>query len=280
VSGRVTAETTRARAKPAVSESAPAKAAVAKPEPVRPAPVAPVAKPAEPAPAPAAKAPPPQPASLDSLPLPRPPEAAAVVTHFVQSVEFLLEINNYNTPAGIVNGLHAFAMNNIWELVEKKYKDSFEKSKALFTDLISLKDKTASSPVPCLPFVGAISLEISKLQAAPDVAEGGLINFDKRKKLATLIDMIKRHQKESYKFSKVAVIWEYISTYRPLDTQQAEEKMTSLDGEVAKKKKVNMGNILGVFKKDKDKEKDKEKESALSGVKLEEVLPEPFKSVN
>lgn len=200
-----------------------------------------------------------------------PKEAAAVVTHFVQAIEFMLEVNNFNTPAGIVNGLHAFAMNNIWELVEKKYKDSFEKSKNLFTDLISLKDKTASSPVPCLPFVGVLSLEISKLQAAPDLAEGGLINFDKRKKLATLIDMIKRHQKESYKFSKVAVIWEYISTYRPLDTQQAEDKMTVLDGEVAKKKKVNMGNILGVFKKDKDKDKDKEKKTALTGLKLEYV---------
>jgi hypothetical protein len=209
-----------------------------------------------------------------------PKEAAAVVTHFVQAIEFLLEINNYNTPAGIVNGLHAFAMNNIWELVEKKYKDSFDKSKNLFTDLISLKDKTASSPVPCLPFVGVISLEISKLQAAPDVAEGGLINFDKRKKLAGLIDMIKRHQKESYKFSKVAVIWEYISTYRPLDTQQAEDKMTVLDGEVAKKKK-GMSNILGVFKKDKDKEKDKDKKSPLSGVKLERrnsLIQAEFKS--
>eukprot|EP00029_Vermamoeba_vermiformis_P013775 TRINITY_DN86_c0_g1_i2.p1 TRINITY_DN86_c0_g1~~TRINITY_DN86_c0_g1_i2.p1 ORF type:complete len:1492 (-),score=517.32 TRINITY_DN86_c0_g1_i2:58-4485(-) len=209
-----------------------------------------------------------------------PKEAAAVVTHFVQTIEYMLEINNFNTPAGIVNGLYAFAMNNIWELVEKKYKDTFDKAKGLFTDLISLKDKTASSPVPCLPFVGVISLEISKLQAAPDLAEGGLINFDKRKKLAGLIDMIKRHQKESYKFSKVAVIWEYISTYRPLDTQAAEDKMTVLDGEVAKKKK-GMGQILGVFKKDKDKDKDKERKSPLSGAKLERrnsLIQAEFKS--
>jgi outer membrane biosynthesis protein TonB len=79
--------------KPVVSPKAAAAVSEAKPVAAKPEPApAPVAKPVEPAPvakvvapAPAARAVPPQPASLDSLPLPRPPEAAAVATATVMS---------------------------------------------------------------------------------------------------------------------------------------------------------------------------------------------------
>jgi RAB protein geranylgeranyltransferase component A len=48
---------------------------------------------------------------------------------------------------------------------------------------------------------------MNKLQAENDTLSDGLINFEKKRRVATLMEFIRKYQKEGYRFIKVDIIW-------------------------------------------------------------------------
>jgi son of sevenless-like protein len=55
----------------------------------------------------------------------------------------------------------------------------------------------------------------------PDLIEGGLINWVKRRRLATVIKDIQQYQLKPYCLEEVPFIQEYILTYMPLSEDEA-----------------------------------------------------------
>jgi hypothetical protein len=48
---------------------------------------------------------------------------------------------------------------------------------------------------------------MNKLQTENDTTSDGLINFEKKRRVAALMDFIRKYQKEGYRFIKVEIIW-------------------------------------------------------------------------
>jgi len=154
------------------------------------------------------------------------------IKKFIRIMGKCREFNNFNACQEI---LAAFAQSSVFRL--KKTWTKFEKTeKELFRELQEYKammatDKSYSlyrrtlkaADPPCLPYLGVFLTDLTFIEEGNqdyltvEDGRGDIINFEKLRKVATVIEQIIIYQQKPYHFEKVDVIFEYFNnlTYLP-----------------------------------------------------------------
>jgi len=155
-----------------------------------------------------------------------------VIKKFIKIMQKCKEYNNFNALQEI---LAAFSQSSVYRL--KKTWAKFEKTeKELFKELQDIKamlvtDKSYAAyrkalkvaDPPCLPYLGVFLTDLTFIEEGNTdylIVEDGredIINFEKLRKVATVIEQIIIYQQKPYHFDKVDVIYDYFNhlTYLP-----------------------------------------------------------------
>ncbi|KAJ3283247.1 cell division cycle- protein, partial [Blyttiomyces sp. JEL0837] len=142
--------------------------------------------------------------------------------YFVQCALKCREINNFNGITGIVAGLSMAPiarLHKTWQAFAEKWPTLSEDYEKL-ADIVSAKGQYASYrrelkdlKLPAIPFLGVYLTDITFIELGnPDfLPESRLINFDKRRKVSSVIKEIQRYQTVPYNFTSVEGIKQFLS---------------------------------------------------------------------
>lgn len=101
-----------------------------------------------------------------------------------------------------------------WELVDKKYlliNEEIDEMLSPKGNYNNLRKKIATSPLPCLPFLGIFLTDLVFLNESPNEIEG-LINYHKMQQIGNIISFIRKLQNTPFSPTNVDRLFdEYIS---------------------------------------------------------------------
>jgi len=137
------------------------------------------------------------------------------LTRFIEVSERLRSLNNFNGIMEILAGLRSAAVHRLkktWEGVSGKNIKVFEELSDLMSphsNYIKFRNYLHKeiSP-PCIPYLGVYLTDLTFIEEGnPDkIQEDKLINFDKRRRIAAVINEIKQYQQTPYYLAVVPII--------------------------------------------------------------------------
>lgn len=134
-------------------------------------------------------------------------------------------LNNFNGVMEIVSGLNSsacFRLRKTWGAIGKAYEQKFEDLKELVSrdkNFGNFREylKNKISP-PSIPYMGVYLTDLTFIEDGnPDKTPEGLINFEKRRHVAKVIDLCLSYQKEPYPLIEVPFIQEMLKTAKVLN---------------------------------------------------------------
>jgi len=140
---------------------------------------------------------------------------AAYYTKFIKIAEQCRELNNFNSLFAIYCGLTANPLHRLrktLELVPERLKKKFSEFKELFAgekNSRNFRRVLQTSLTPCIPHLGIFLSDLTFTEDGNPDELLGMINFQKRCKLAERIRWIKQYQQEGYQLLSVPVIQDY-----------------------------------------------------------------------
>ena len=164
----------------------------------------------------------------------------------LDTAENLKKLNNFNGVMEIVSGLNSsacFRLRKTWGAIGKAYEQKFEDLKELVSRDSNFKNfreylKTKISP-PSIPYMGVYLTDLTFIEDGHnDLTAEGLINFEKRRQVAKVIEDLLYYQKDPYLLNDVVIIQEMLKTARVLN----EEDQYSHSH--AREKKVGKGETV------------------------------------
>jgi hypothetical protein len=100
-----------------------------------------------------------------------------------------------------------------WDLVDKKYLSQYEENEELLSgksNFKNLRKQMATSPLPCLPFMGVYLTDLVFLNENPNEIDG-LINYVKMQQIGNIISTFRNFQVTPYNFTNIErLLDEYI----------------------------------------------------------------------
>ncbi len=131
-------------------------------------------------------------------------------------MEFLRDLNNFNSLFAIYCGLTANPVHRLKktkEFIKDKANKKFLEYKELFKgdkNSRNLRTVLSTCGTPCIPHLGIFLTDLTFTEDGNPDKIDGMINFDKRMKLAERIRWIKQYQQEGYQLAKVDVVHAYM----------------------------------------------------------------------
>jgi len=151
-------------------------------------------------------------------------ERENVLKYFTQLANECYNINNFNGVTAIVAGLSmgpVYRLHNTWRVFNDKNKELSEKY-AFVSDVVSPKGQYSNyrkklkelddKKEQIMPFLGVYFTDLTfvELGNADYIDKNGIINFEKRRKAAKIINEIKYYQNKSFSFVPVKPIQDFI----------------------------------------------------------------------
>jgi len=143
------------------------------------------------------------------------------VIWLIKMAEKCLELNNLNAVLEIVSGLsqaHIFRLKQTWAGVAGKYVQSLDSMRTLVersNNHKSLRDYMARVKPPCVPYIGVYLTDLTFIEEGNkdflSVSGAYLINFDKSRRLARVIQEILLYQQIPYCLQIVPFLLKYLS---------------------------------------------------------------------
>eukprot|EP01114_Cavostelium_apophysatum_P003195 TRINITY_DN1296_c0_g1_i3.p1 TRINITY_DN1296_c0_g1~~TRINITY_DN1296_c0_g1_i3.p1 ORF type:complete len:979 (+),score=384.94 TRINITY_DN1296_c0_g1_i3:893-3829(+) len=147
-----------------------------------------------------------------------------VLTKFIEIAEKCRAYNNYNAVMEIYSGLQAtsvYRLRQTWNGLSSRLQGVFEELKDLMArqgNFSKLRKHLKTCNPPIIPYLGYYLTDLLFIEDGnPDFFEGGLINWVKRRRLATVLKEIQQYQLKPYCLEPVPFIQEHLLKYIPLD---------------------------------------------------------------
>eukprot|EP01121_Diplochlamys_sp_Union-15-3_P008010 TRINITY_DN2091_c0_g1_i5.p1 TRINITY_DN2091_c0_g1~~TRINITY_DN2091_c0_g1_i5.p1 ORF type:complete len:655 (+),score=137.61 TRINITY_DN2091_c0_g1_i5:266-2230(+) len=144
-----------------------------------------------------------------------------VITHFVQIAESCKQLNNLNAVLEIISGLCQGSVDRLkhtWAGVHKlaNVKQSFELLKALVvptTNYKVMREYLKTVSPPCIPYIGIFLTDLIFVEEGNQdflIDHPHCINFDKRRRLASVIEELTRWQASPYCLQAVPALLSFL----------------------------------------------------------------------
>jgi len=140
---------------------------------------------------------------------------AVVFAKFIGIAQCCRDLNNFNALFAIYCGMTSNATHRLArtkELVPAKLLKQFESMRELFAvdkNNRNLRRALQTALTPCIPHLGIFLSDLTFTEDGNPDELLGMINFQKRCKLAERIRWIKQYQQEGYSFAPVQVVQDY-----------------------------------------------------------------------
>eukprot|EP01119_Soliformovum_irregulare_P004557 TRINITY_DN1560_c0_g1_i1.p1 TRINITY_DN1560_c0_g1~~TRINITY_DN1560_c0_g1_i1.p1 ORF type:complete len:1166 (+),score=383.87 TRINITY_DN1560_c0_g1_i1:136-3633(+) len=153
---------------------------------------------------------------------------AAVLKMMIQIAKKSYKLNNFNGVFTVMSGLESSAVHRLkktWKSIPKKNQQDYQDLKALCTTRYSfkaLREKIHTANPPIIPYLGVYLSDLTFIEDGnSDLIDGGLINFDKRRLLASVIAEIQQYQLQSYAFAEIPPIRDFLLSVKGMDEDEA-----------------------------------------------------------
>lgn len=143
-------------------------------------------------------------------------QRAKVLEYFLQVGKCCQELSNFNALMEITSSLNAAAVHrlkNTWKLVNSKYAGWKEEwGKLTLNNYVRLREAQMQAEPPYLPYVGIILSDLTFIEEGNKDfvmvgSEHSLINFEKRRKVATVLTRLQQCQRTPFGFRVVPQIY-------------------------------------------------------------------------
>jgi len=142
---------------------------------------------------------------------------ALLITHFIRSANECRLLQNFNSMMGLVSGLLGSSVSRLqrsWDKVPADLKNIFDMQFSHMFDrnFKIMRDAVKQSNPPCLPYIGIYLADLTFIEDGNvnTVANGKLINFEKRLMMARVIGELRVYQQKSYRLEPVSVIQDFV----------------------------------------------------------------------
>eukprot|EP01139_Manchomonas_bermudensis_P011287 Amastigsp_a342519_35.p1 type:complete len:506 gc:universal Amastigsp_a342519_35:1-1518(+) len=144
-------------------------------------------------------------------------ERKAVLTHFVQIAAELRALNNFNAVLEIVAGLEfspLYRLKHTWASLSKKTMETFESLRELVSRAKNFKNHRAAMRTvhpPVIPYLGITLTDLTFIEDGnSDLTPSGLINFEKRNKVAKEISTLMLYQQTPYCLTELPAVRDWL----------------------------------------------------------------------
>eukprot|EP00008_Paramoeba_atlantica_P005030 CAMPEP_0201480042 /NCGR_PEP_ID=MMETSP0151_2-20130828/4628_1 /ASSEMBLY_ACC=CAM_ASM_000257 /TAXON_ID=200890 /ORGANISM="Paramoeba atlantica, Strain 621/1 / CCAP 1560/9" /LENGTH=994 /DNA_ID=CAMNT_0047861789 /DNA_START=148 /DNA_END=3132 /DNA_ORIENTATION=- len=202
-----------------------------------------------------------------------------VIEFFMKVAQSLRELNNFNALMEIIAGFENAA---VWRLqplfleVTRKYQQMMDELRVTMStekNNKSIREVLRSVDMPCIPYLGMFLTDLTFIEDGnPDLVKGGLVNFTKRRYVATVIQEIQQYQQIPYSLNAVPIIQSYIRSYFLWDDEKLYQMSLLFMPRSAKDKSVKELEVLYLEKeKELKAQRKKESEEVVDWGALEEL---------
>jgi hypothetical protein len=152
---------------------------------------------------------------------------AKVLEQFIRIADASVRLRNYSAAMEIASSLHSSAVARLtqsWALVPPKYVKVFERLSKLISpdkNWAELRRSMSGMRTPCVPYIGVFLTDLTFLdESAPDVLDGGLINFDKLERIYDRLADVVHMQQGAFDFVPQTMLMAYIQQAKPWDEHE------------------------------------------------------------
>jgi len=154
-----------------------------------------------------------------------------MIEKFIQIAQQFLELNNFNGVMEVLAGLQSAAVHRLkktWAGVKKKSNEKFDEFKTLMSNRGSYKNfrhMLHNVDPPCIPYLGVYLTDLTFIEDGnPNTLnESGLVNFSKRRKIASVIRDIQQFQQTHYSLEVVAPLRDFSLSLEIMSEDEAYE---------------------------------------------------------
>jgi len=136
---------------------------------------------------------------------------------FIKVAGRLRDLNNYNGIIEVLAGLQCvpvFRLKKTWAEVDKDLLNLFEELDKVVScehNYKNIREELRKRDPPCIPFLGVFLTDLTFIdEGNPSTINDGLINFDKQRKFAQILQNIQKFQNSPYNLQTVELIQNYI----------------------------------------------------------------------
>ncbi len=139
-------------------------------------------------------------------------ERIECVIYFLEVAQALREMHNFNGLMELLAGLRNSAVHRLkktWEGIPNKYIKSFEEMVELMSPSLNyskLRGALRTLSPPCVPYLGVFLTDLTFMNDGNPDEIKGLVNLDKRRRVANTIREIQQYQNTPYSFTEVPII--------------------------------------------------------------------------
>jgi hypothetical protein len=152
---------------------------------------------------------------------------AKVLEQFIRIADASVRLRNYSAAMEIASSLHSSAIARLtqsWALVPPKYVKVFERLSKLISpdkNWAELRRSMSGMRTPCVPYIGVFLTDLTFLdESAPDMLDGGLINFDKLERIYDRLADVVNMQQGAFDFVPQTMLMAYIQQAKPWDEHE------------------------------------------------------------
>lgn len=173
-------------------------------------------------------------------------ERVDVVVNFLEVLDECRRLNNFNGMMEIISGLQATSVYRLkftWNEVPAKKKLILEEAASLMareSNFKKFRSRLHSVNPPCIPFFGMYLTDLTFIEdgtsdTLPSPNGNTLINFAKRRRVASVIAEIQLHQNQPYNLQAVATIQDYLMNVPCCEEEEAFNKSLEIEPRNAEK---------------------------------------------